>query len=209
MSRTENSRILWIAVVGLLVITGLIWLPESLDLSEFKTQDLLPLLGLLFLLALFAERALEVLLTTWRGPEADEKDRDIELKRKKINDLGSQSRLDRAAMANAEADLKTLVDDREKYRMMTRNLALWLGLLIGIFISVVGFRVLHELVANAPEEGTTQAYVFSFVDIVLTGCLIAGGSDGIHKISELYNGFMGSTTKKARATNPPGGSASP
>ncbi len=90
-----------------------------------------------------------------------------------------------------------LVNKREKYRMRTRSLSLWLGLFIGILVSAVGIRALHKLVASLPAEGTVQAYVFNIVDIVLTGCLIAGGSDGIHKISELYNSFIGSTTKIA------------
>jgi hypothetical protein len=209
MDGIASSRILWFAGVALLVIVGLIWLPGSFDLSEFKTLDLAPLLGLMLFLALIAERALEVLLTTWRAPKADAKDRAINMKREQIKNLKTQSPLDQNAIDNAETEMNKLVDDREKDRMKTRNIALGLGLLLGILISAAGFRALHELVANVPTEGTAQSYAFNFVDIILTGCLIAGGSDGIHKISELYTSVMNLNTKKAREANPSGGSVSP
>ena len=208
MNKIACSRILWIAIAGLLAITASKWLPGSFDLSEFKTLDLAPLLGLMLFLALIAERALEVLLTTWRAPEADAKDRAINMKREKIKTLKTQNLHDQNAIDNAETEMNKLVDDRENYRMKTRNIALGLGLLLGILISAAGFRALHELVANVPMEGTAQSYAFNFVDIILTGCLIAGGSDGIHKISELYTSFMSSNTKKVREANPSGGSAS-
>ena len=86
------------------------------------------------------------------------------------------------------------MNSREEYRMQTRSAALWLGLLIGLLVSAVGVRVLHELVVS--ELQGTQALYFTAVDILLTGCLISGGSDVLHKIAERYNNFMALSEKK-------------
>ncbi len=196
MSKITNSGILWIVIAGLLIITTPIWAHESLDLGEFKTSKLFPLLSSLLLIALFVERTLEVFLTTWRGPVAAGKDRDIELKNKEISNMESQVPKETDEIDGARDELKEFVKGREEYRMQTRSLSLGLGLFAGVLVSAVGIRALRELVASVPAEGL-QAIFFNFVDIVLTGCLIAGGSDGIHKISELYNSFIGSTTKIA------------
>ncbi len=191
-------QLIIIAII-LLLFTVTTWAPESLDLSEFEAKDFLPILSLLILLTLLAERTLEVLMTTIRGPMGSEKDQKIEFKRKKISIQKSKDQPDpNINIEKLEEELKVLIMEREKDRMITRRYSLWLGLLIGIVISSVGFRLLHEIVANPPTEGTDQATIFNIVDIILTGCVIAGGSDGVHKISELYNSFMLNKTKSNR-----------
>lgn len=37
---------------------------------------------------------------------------------------------------------------------------------------------------------TTQGIAFRFLDVALTGALIAGGSEGIHKITQVFTTFL-------------------
>ena len=58
-------------------------------------------------------------------------------------------------------------------------------------ISAVGIRMLESIVdRNALNEITRlQTFVFRLVDVLLTCGVIAGGSEGIHKIANIYNAF--------------------
>ena len=170
------------------------WAPESLKFKEFDSSKLAPLLGSLLFMALLAERTSEVFLTNWRGPVAAQKDREIEAKSQEISDLESAKPRKQDAIVKTQEKLKELTNSREVYRMQTRSTVLWLGLLIGLLVSVVGVRLLHELVTS--DLKGAQALYFTTVDILLTGCLIAGGSDGPHKIAEQYNNFMAINKKK-------------
>lgn len=194
MSKLNNVRALWITIAVLLIITGLKWAPESLKFNDFDSSKLAPLLGSLLFMALLAERTLEVFLTNWRGPVAAQKDREIETKSQEISQLEKAKPLKQDPIVKAQKKLKELTNSREEYRMQTRSNALWLGLLIGLLVSAVGVRLLHELVTS--DLKGTQALYFTAVDILLTGCLIAGGSDGLHKIAEQYNNFMALNKKK-------------
>lgn len=194
MSKLNRVRAVWITIAVVLIITGLRWAPESLEFKEFDSSKLAPLLGSLLLMALLAERTLEIVLTNWRGPTAASKEREIEAKSQEIGDLESAKPRKQDIIERRQEELKKLTNDREEYRMQTRSSALWLGLLIGLLVSAVGVRVLHELVAS--DLKGVQALYFTAVDILLTGCLIAGGSDGLHKIAEQYNYFMALNKKK-------------
>jgi hypothetical protein len=194
MNKLNSNRVLGITISILLIITGLKWAPESLEFKDFDSSKLAPLLGSLLFMALLAERTSEVFLTNWRGPTAAQKDREIEASSKEIRVLESAKPRNQNAIVEAQGKLKELTNSREEYRMQTRSAALWLGLLIGLLVSAVGVRVLHELVAS--ELRGTQALYFTAVDILLTGCLISGGSDVLHKIAERYNNFMALSEKK-------------
>ena len=62
---------------------------------------------------------------------------------------------------------------------------------MGLLISAVGIRTLESMVdRNALTEiSRLQSLVFRLVDVLLTGGVIAGGSEGIHKIANIYNAF--------------------
>ncbi len=195
MQKILVSRYLWFAIILLFLISAYFWAPEPLDLKTIGVSELLPFLGTLLLIALFAERTLEVFLTTWRGPIASIKDQEIESKDNEIVDLKSMKPQDKKAITRSQKELNVLKKDREEYRMGTRRWALWAGLLIGLVISSFGIRALNELIIDQPEG--LQEVLFKILDIVLTGCIIAGGSDGIHKIAEVYLSFMGTTSKLA------------
>jgi hypothetical protein len=82
----------------------------------------------------------------------------------------------------------------------TRFITLWAGLLFGIIISVVGIRTLGSLVDpeifKRTDISALQKYWFNIVDIFITGGLLAGGSDSIHKMTKIYTTFMDAAAQK-------------
>ena len=67
-------------------------------------------------------------------------------------------------------------------------------------VSAVGFRSLQTLVdpASLAALPGVQRFIFGLLDVFLTGGLIAGGSDGIHKIAQVFYDFMDATAERAR-----------
>src|SRR6266511_90041 len=86
---------------------------------------------------------------------------------------------------------------RSAFKSQTRKFALWTALFFGLLISGVGVRSLDSLVEpvaqNSIRTDSIQMFVFRFLDTLLTGGLIAGGSDGIHKITQLATTYFEET----------------
>ena len=70
-------------------------------------------------------------------------------------------------------------------------MAMYLGYVLGFIISMIGIRALEPLVDSGTFQnlGEVQQNMFRMVDIFITGGLLAGGSDGIHKITEILRDF--------------------
>ena len=97
-------------------------------------------------------------------------------------------------------DLEQFNLDRAEYKSQTRKIALWTALFIGLLISGVGIRALETLInlrefspGQQPIFYTGQVCIFRVLDTLLTGGLIAGGSDGIHKLTQVFTVFLEQT----------------
>jgi len=105
----------------------------------------------------------------------------------------------------SEEALKQQLQDQlikhENYQSMLRlrikNFAVWTAWLTGLCLSFAGIRTLDWIFEPAASAPMLQVSIFNFLDILLTGSLIAGGSDGIHRIFKVFNNF--STTLASRA----------
>jgi len=166
-------------------------------------QTLGRILGSLIVVSLFLERALDVYLTTGRASESEKMEDEIQRLTQVITDLKAFVPLPPAKeqeMNVAAAELKKVKEDKADYRAGTRNLALWLGLVFGLLISAVGLRTLQSLAESESLEALSKWQLNSFriVDVLLTGGLIAGGSEGIHKITEVYRSFMDRASERAK-----------
>jgi hypothetical protein len=101
--------------------------------------------------------------------------------------------------------------DRAEYKSQTRKIALWTALFIGLLISGVGIRSLETLInlkdlkefppGQQPIFYTGQVYIFRILDTLLTGGLIAGGSDGIHKLTQVFTVFLEETRNQIQKPN--------
>lgn len=147
--------------------------------------------GYLLLISLFVERAIEVFLSAWRSGRADELDIEIANLNKQV--AGSA----KTTAEKLKLNLQSLEKDRTVYRAGSRFIAQWLGLGIGVLVALVGVRVLGNIV-DITTLSKEQEAAFVVVDVLLTGAVLAGGSEAINKIMKVYNSFMIKTAEKAK-----------
>jgi hypothetical protein len=155
--------------------------------EKFGIDQVSQVLTILFLIALFFERALEVYILTFRKLNE-------EILEKKLEPLGS-------AMAD------TSQNDLARYKDETRKIALWAALCGGILISMIGVRGLEPFLEMSVDvngiihiKNVTQwqEIAFRIFDILLTGAMIAGGSDTLHKILNVFTTFMDTATEASK-----------
>jgi hypothetical protein len=60
---------------------------------------------------------------------------------------------------------------------------------------LVDAKVVGDLLVSAPN----QVAAFRLVDVLLTGGLIGGGSEGVHKITQVFSDFMDKTRQNINA----------
>jgi hypothetical protein len=119
----------------------------------------------------------------------------------------------KAAETVAEKSPPILAEDRfrleqelETYRLETAQHAYWLSFGFGLAISLVGVRALATLVEPGSLVNLSESHrtFFSFVDVLLTGGVIAGGSAAIDKIGRRISQFfnLSSATDPKPQSNP-------
>lgn len=118
----------------------------------------------LFIVALMAERFVDVLLSSSRRPKKNSIRREIE---------AAKDNPDLLLKKNLELDI---------YRSKTGVLAMRISFVIGLFVSLAGVHTLGEILDTEDLHGLNRG-LFITIDVVLTAGLIAGGSKGINNIS--------------------------
>lgn len=93
--------------------------------------------------------------------------------------------------------------ERGRFKSGTRKIALWSALFVGVLVSgagVRGFETLVDLRAlpDAPLLYTGQIFLFRSLDTLLTGGLIAGGSEGMHKLTQVFSAFLDETRNQIK-----------
>jgi hypothetical protein len=89
---------------------------------------------------------------------------------------------------------------RANYRSNTRKIALWSSFILGIITSAIGIRSLETFV-DIQGLPNYQIMIFRWLDVFLTGGVIAGGSEGIHKFTQVIIEFLEATTKQIKDKN--------
>ncbi len=176
-----NRIIFWVVVI--VAIVFIFWVnPGLVSFSNDNVADYVNMLAPLVLTALFIERGLEVILTVWRGPESESKS--LEIKHLK-------SKSDDAAVVKEKELLQ--------YKGETQKKAFTASVCVGIVISALGIRALQMFVdADAFYElSDLQQNLFHVVDVIITGAMLGGGADGIHKVIAAFTTFMDSVKKNA------------
>jgi len=194
-----------LAVLGAAVIASAVLIhnraaPPAMPFSPFDVHVVLNVLGGLFVVALMMERAVEVIISVLRDADAQV--------------LTSAIDATTAALAEAKQEtpaslvkidtLTTLLSAQKKtlddYRIDTRETTYCISFTLGVALSLVGVRGLLGLLM--PPPGPVSGW-FRLVDILITGAVIAGGSDGIHKmVTAVLDCFsMVSTTMTKKSAN--------
>jgi hypothetical protein len=105
---------------------------------------------------------------------------------------GKAELLDRRAKESpsqdASASAQAVADYLRIYKAETRVLSFLLLLLLGVVASLVGFRILQPLADPAVFKTLPpfQVRLFTVFDVFVTGAMLGGGSDGIHKIVDTF-----------------------
>lgn len=191
----EIPRLRWAAVIAalLVVLIGSIAAFQPLSFKNPSSQQILGLLTTLLLIALFIERGLEFFVELWRGANKSYKEHMIEQCKKRLALLQTQDGK-KNTMEDEREKLRNLEHDLQLYKAITTRIALWTSFLVGLVVSTVGVRSLTGLFESS-NLAKGQVPLFYGIDIVLTACLISGGSEGIHKIMRVYNHFMDQSAK--------------
>ena len=189
-----RNQILPALFIIVLLVLSAAFTPRWVTFRDFAVADVLRLLTSLFTIALFVERSLEVFINTWRGPDAA--DLDTAVHNAELLVPSADSGLTMADILKAR---KIASDNKSRYKSRTQRIALWTGLAVGVVISAIGVRTLETfaLTTSLTSLSPIQTTAFRLVDVLLTGGLIAGGSEGIHKLTQVYTSFMDASAKRA------------
>jgi len=182
--RRLMAVILVAALVAWALFASFTPLEPAKDLKDFGS-----LLGVLLFASAILERSLDVVFSLFRGEGAEQLDAELWRLRRE---------LDSATPEQREAALGALASKasaRLRYRAETRAAVLPAAFVVGVFLAAIGLRALASLFElrlpdGNPALGGLQASVFQAVDILLTGALLAGGSDGLHTLVTLWRDWM-------------------
>lgn len=168
--------------VSITLLLAIVFLrgPKVLPLEPLTGENVFSLLATLFIISLFIERAVEIYITVDRSSGAAEKDWNIEaLKRRIEANPPKKERLE------LEAKLEGLQKERIAYRIQTTQKSMYFAATLGFLISAMGIRCLDPLLASGifKSAESWQRVGFDLVDVILTAGLLAGGSEGINKIT--------------------------
>jgi hypothetical protein len=203
--------VIGIVFVILVLVLVVVLTPEPVIFKTDVGSQILPLLFTLLFVALLLERALEVFISTWRGTEAERLEQVLsDLQR---NAAALKAEIERAtAAADIQATQQAYTDELAKlgqaeqnkteFRSGTKRRAMWMGLVLGLLVSAVGVRALQPLIDadSLLRLSANQLIAFHLVDVLVTGGCLAGGSDAIHKIIQLYVDFTEKTSDKVKAS---------
>ncbi len=180
----HNVGRVWMSLCGLALAVVVVLLRDSLTPVEATGDDLflraLGQLGILYIIALFVERSLEVLIKAWRQ--------------------GGKSLIEEKARTAAESDRAAVESELQEYKAGTQKRALLLGLTLGIMVSLSGVRLLGVLFDSGGATASFQQAVFHFTDVVLTAGLIGGGSATIHELMALIDDFLKASRRSAKGS---------
>ena len=196
----------------------------SLKENAFDFDTVIKFLGPAFIASLFVERAVEVVVTTWRklGREELETSRD-ELQSDYATANAAPPLADQDAENTRQAEIaeaKQNLDASKKaiqdYRQDTLQMAVGFNLLFSFVLALVGVRLLIQFfdipyldcltglevdVEDCPsgQETAQSAHTFLVgVDVFITTVIIAGGSAGVHSIVGAITSFADQTAERAR-----------
>ncbi len=203
-----SKTVATVVAIGVSII-AIVWFNSASKAVTFKQFDGTTFTGALtglIAVALFIERAIEVLVAVVRDRQADElrsaQDRaqsDLDAATTTWQSLqASSDQAKRQAFEEVkrkQAALNIATANLTDYRSATKEFAMKAALIIAALVSVVGVRSLQVLIEPEPQLPAS----FVLVDIIVTSLLLAGGSEGIHRIANVFTSFMDGASSRIDA----------
>lgn len=153
-------------------------------------------LGVLFVIALFVERANEIFVASARVVARKEAEFKIE-KMVQLVEKGGRN-------APKEDEIEDAKSALLSYRTGTRLVTITFSVIIATLLALAGVRALSPLLEVQFEAlAKSQWFFLHLVDIILTVAIIGGGSNGIHRIlSTIVDQFPDRKSSADAATEP-------
>ena len=157
--------------------------PGLVRFAPLSVAELTEIITPLIIVSLFMERALEVFVTAWRQAERDQLDLACEAPE---IDAGERDQRRRRAAA---------------HRGETRCVTLLASVTLGVLVSALGLRALEHLVDADMLAALAhwQHVGFMVLDVTITGALLAGGAEGLHKVMAAFTTFMEQSSRRMRS----------
>jgi hypothetical protein len=174
---------------------------SSLNFSSVDSSYLLTVFTKFLLISIFIERGLEFFIALWRGGHTKYLGHLVEETQRKVDKLETGGNGMKSELKKDLENLRKQKRDLQQYKAETTRLALWASFLFGLLMSITGVRFLQfmvEIPEHMKSNNHIQVCLFYCVDILVTACLISGGSEGFHKIMALYNRFMDTSTLRLK-----------
>jgi hypothetical protein len=196
-NRTSHLKQALIVVAGFLLMFVLV-LYFQIPYLPFKKMNVLtpesPILAIitsLFIVSIFMERTVETLLTPVRAPDRQKIEHAIEDLKKEIEELKGKTQ----STDSKDKELHMQQHELDIYNLTTARRGYWISFMLGIVISFFGVRTLAGLIElddlnKLLKEHQYYFGCFTFVDVVLTGGVIAGGSAAIDRIARTISQFL-------------------
>ena len=164
-----------VAGLGLLYVAQRTAGATALSFADNGLQNIANIMAPLVLVALFIERAVEVVVSAWR-------------------DEGAKSLEHVCATAEAGSQ-PYAVRNLSMYKVQTMRLAMIVSFSLACFAALVGVRAVAPLLDASAVAGLSggQLLWFSRFDIGVTALLIAGGAEGLHQIVSTFTDFLEKT----------------
>jgi hypothetical protein len=177
--------IVLIVVVLMLVLTFVFYYRnnvKNVPFWQFDASYIVIQLVSLFLVALFIERAVEVLIVVWRDKGKQEIQTSIDKERTKTELTATKG------IRTISPEEEQAAEAYQNYKTETKGIAIPTAFVLGVIVSVAGFRILQPLADPAVFKSLrlSQQALFTCMDILITGALLGGGSKGIHEIIEAF-----------------------
>ena len=179
-----------VAVVALIAIALNGQCPVPVLFKPVTEQAFLGTMSWLFIVALFVERAVEVIISVVRDSGASPLESQVDAAQGKMDE---QNRVTPGAVAY-QTDLHRSQAELASYRAATKEMALSVAFVLGLFVSLAGVRALSAIVVSVPANN----WLFPTADVLLTGAIIAGGSDGVHQMVNVVTNFLSAIADKTK-----------
>lgn len=189
--KIKIAIVIVILAIGVSLVIGIYGkMQEAITFKPITRDSVLGTLTWLFIVALFIERAVEVIVSTLRDSDAAPLEHAVAAAQDRID---AQAQVAPAAMPYLEplhAAQKMLLD----YRSETKQLALCISFVLSLFVSVAGVRAFGSIVNGVPPDN----HLFAAADVIVTGAVLAGGTDAIHQMMNVVINFFNNAADKAK-----------
>src|SRR5271165_2872421 len=160
MKSKSGPVVVCLAVIAVIVIAANKLAPDPVSFKAVSRESVFGTLSWLFVVALFVERAVEVIISVMRDSGASPLEQKLDAARQTVAQqvkIAPTVAADLGPVHDAQAALAT-------YRMATKELAVRVSFVLSLFVSLAGVRAFASIVATVPPAN----WLFPTADMIVT-----------------------------------------